>query len=254
MPSLVPLLNWVPAPLARAFRGNTVVARLARPLLNRVLPEHDTVVVVRDGPAVGIRLPIRPREEKFYWTGTYERSVQQALVRLLRPGNVVWDIGAHIGFFALLSARLVGPTGEVHAFEPFPDNRRRLADAVALNVGGRVVVHPEAVAAKPGSAHLHARGSSTMWSLDGSGGAAVGPAVSCTTLDDLMRRIPAPALVKIDAEGLEIDVLRGGAVLLARHRPTVLIELAREDAAALLAVAAPGYEQQRLTDVHWLLT
>ena len=51
-------------------------------------------------------------------TGTHEIQVQQALVRSVRAGDVVWDVGANIGYLALVAARIVGPAGRVVAIEP----------------------------------------------------------------------------------------------------------------------------------------
>ena len=58
--------------------------------------------------------------------GNPRGPVQQALVEIVQPGAVVWDVGAHIGFFTLLLSRLVGSSGVVHAFEPWPANVDRL--------------------------------------------------------------------------------------------------------------------------------
>lgn len=55
------------------------------------------------------------------WLGSYELAKQLAFARWLAPGRVVYDLGAHAGFYTLLAARPVGPAGRVHAFEPLPE-------------------------------------------------------------------------------------------------------------------------------------
>src|SRR4029450_8092682 len=65
--------------------------------------------------------------------GVWEPNVTAAFRRTLAPGDVCLDIGAHIGYYTLLAARLVGPEGHVHAFEPAPASFRRLRANRQLN-------------------------------------------------------------------------------------------------------------------------
>src|SRR6202165_5788560 len=110
---IVELANRLPSFIATPLRDNERAKRALRPLLNRLLPSRPPCVVVRSGPADGMRLLIYPKNEKYYWTGWHERPVQEALQRLLRPGMTFWDVGAHIGFFSCLAGRLVGTDGRV---------------------------------------------------------------------------------------------------------------------------------------------
>jgi FkbM family methyltransferase len=250
--AVVRLVEAVPAPVASSFRSSSRAARVARPLLNRLLPAQTTEVAVRSGPAQGIRLVVLPRREKYYWTGAYEPGVQDALVRLLRPGMTVWDVGAHIGFFSLLAARLVGPDGVVHAFEPMSANRERLQAAVALNGAANVVVRDRAVSATPGRADLHGHEHTTMWSLLETG--RRGEPVEVVTLDLLAGELGSPQLVKIDAEGAEVDVLRGGETLLGGQvKPALLVEFTDERALAAGRGLVTGYDFEPLGGNHWLL-
>ena len=73
------------------------------------------------GPAAGLR--VRGGDTLLgYVFGYSETSVQQTLVNYLAPGSVFYDIGANVGFFSVLGCRLVGPTGQVHCFEPIAEN------------------------------------------------------------------------------------------------------------------------------------
>jgi FkbM family methyltransferase len=245
------LLDRVPAGIARAFTTDARVARLLRPLVNRIVPRGETVVSVRSGAGAGIRLPIDARTEKFYWTGMHERPVQDALARTLRPGMTVWDVGAHIGFFSALASRLVGPTGVVHAFEPLPANRERLARTLELNAcADTVVVHPLAVGAASGSAVLHSHAASTMWSLTGTDG---GISVDVRSLDDLVEALGAPDLVKLDIEGVELAALAAAERLLSQRTTRIVIEAAPNDAAAALGLHAGSYDVRPLSHKHSLL-
>ena len=205
---------------------------------------------VRSGPAQGIQLRIDPRREKFLWTGLHETGVQAAVQGLLRPGLTFWDVGAHVGLFTLLAARIVGERGSVHAFEPMEENRRRLEEAIVRNGFGNVTVHALALASKPGDALLHGHESSAMWSLAGED--AAGVTVRCETLDSL--RLPPPDVVKVDAERVELDVLRGGSRLLASRSPSVLVELMTDDDVKDARELLPQYTFENIDERHWLLS
>lgn len=244
------LLNAVPAPIAGRFATHSWAARLARPFVNAVVPRGIHLATVRSGPAKGLVLAIDPRTEKYYWTGTYERAVQDALVRLLRPGAVFWDVGAHVGFFSLLAARLVGGAGRVHAFEPVPANAGRLRRNLERSGFANVAVHRLALAEAPGEVFLAPHDASSMWRVATEGEASI--RVAAGTLDELAARLGPPAAVKIDVEGSELDVLRGGAGLIAHARPVFVVEQfgASTDAEALAML--PGYRAIRLDDHNWL--
>jgi FkbM family methyltransferase len=238
----------VPAPVARLFGTGSPLSRVLRPLVNRLAPRGQAWVAVRSGPAQGVRLLIDTQKEKFLWTGLHEPAVQAALQELLRPGMTFWDVGAHVGFFTVLGSRLVGAGGAVHAFEPMNENRLRLDAAVAMNGCGNVSIHGVALASTRGEAVLHAHDSSAMWSLAGEG---KGATVATETLDSL--GLPPPDMVKIDAEGVELDVLRGGAELLSAVRPALLVEFTTAQLVAEARALLPQYRFEHLDGNHWLL-
>lgn len=152
--------------------------------------------------------------------------------RLLRPGDVVLDIGANIGYFTIVMAATVGPTGHVYAFEPMPRNiefvRRSCQESGFLD---RVTLLPSAVGREPGRLGL----TFARQSLN-SGGAYLVPKdtqatathevldVDVTTLDALDLRRPV-RFIKIDIEGAEPQALAGGARLLHEDKPVILSEL-----------------------------
>lgn len=249
----VRLANAMPTSIASRFQTNALVARLLRPLLNRMLPEVTTVISVRSGPAKRMRLQIYPRLEKFYWTGQHEREVQGLLTRLLEPGMVFWDVGAHIGFLSLLASRLVGAGGHVHAFEPMPANRARLERSVELNAASNVSVHPFAVGEASGTETLHPHQSSTMWSIRASKD-DTGLLVDCRSLDDLSTWLGPPDVIKVDAEEAELDVLRGGMNLLTGGvRPFVIAERSRALTNEAVTTLLPNCVLERVGEQHVLL-
>lgn len=250
---VVAIMNALPSPMAASFRSNGLGVRLLRPLVNRLMPGGPTSIVVRSGHGKGLRLLIDPRNEKFYWTGTHEMPVQEAVSTFLKPGMTFWDIGAHIGFFALSGSRLVGDSGRVHAFEPMPQNRERLVASIKMNGFQNMTVHDVALSATSGEAMLHAHRSSAMWTLVRERGGEDGLPVRCRTLDELAESAPPPDLIKVDVEGAEVDVLRGGVALLSAAKPRLIVEFSNDLLLAEARRLVPFYTFECLAPRHWLL-
>ena len=250
---VIRMIDRTPAPIARYARGSPVVSKVLAPLINPILPAEASEVTVRSGPGRGIRLIVDPRSEKFYWAGVHEFPVQQFFTRVLRPGDVVWDIGAHVGFFSCLASRLVDGDGLVVAFEPMAENRRRLLEAVRMNGLTNVVVKDTAVSGSSGRAVLHAAEASTMWSLVDHGG-DTSIEVDCRTLDDELRSgVRPPTLVKVDVEGAEVDVLAGATFLFEAHRPLAIVEFHSAETLERAQALFRDYRFEHLHERNWLL-
>lgn len=245
--------NRVPTRVGAMFRSDSRVASAARPLVNRVIPNGPTLVTVRSGEAKGARLFIDPRSEKFYWTGQHETHVQAALASLLRPGAIFWDIGAHVGFFSVLASRLVGPRGRVIAFEPMTPNRHRLELSLAASNAENVEIRPCAVGGTAGTVLLRAHEASVMWTLVAERGGDDGELVECATLDDLATVSAPPTVIKIDAEGVELEVLKGGHNLLKIHSPSIVVEFSSARDVDEARRAFPSYSFEALGQNHWLM-
>jgi FkbM family methyltransferase len=207
----------------------------------------EPLVPVLRGLGSGIRLPFR---EFRYLGGSYERPVQAALAEHLGPGDIFWDIGAHVGFFTMLGSRLVGASGRVHAFEPHPANRRRIEAVVAANRALNVEVHELAIMSSTGETALRGHKSTAMWSLMENFGTGERLAIRCSTLDDLCG-IEPPRVMKVDVEGVEYEVMRGGTRFLNEHLPVLIVEFFPSSvpyAERLL----PAYAFEPLGDGHWI--
>jgi FkbM family methyltransferase len=138
-------------------------------------------------------------------------------------GEVVFDVGANVGAFALAAARLVGPTGHVYCLEPVPGNQAVLAKNIEANALTNVTVIPRAVGDKCGELALHLGSVGTMHSgiFDFGKGDRTVPV---TTLDALTEELGLPRVdfVKIDVEGMEAQVLRSATETLRRHKPFIV--------------------------------
>jgi FkbM family methyltransferase len=166
--------------------------------------------------------------------GYWEAGVTRALLRLLRPGQRVIEVGAHVGYYTVLFASRVGPTGSVTAFEPNPRATELLRRNVAANGLARAVrVVPMAVGDRPGRVTLHRlarqQGSSSIYpfgpeDLAAWDDEATALEVACTSLDAFFDAEPAPVdLVKIDAEGAEPAIIAGMTGVLERSPQVRLV-------------------------------
>jgi len=156
--------------------------------------------------------------------GTSAPEEQATLARFLKPGQVLYDIGSNVGFFSVLGARLVGPTGRVYAFEPFPTTAAQVRINAELNGFSHLETIEAAVSNASGRARLADGGSSMQHSLKYQG---PGIDVRTVAIDDLVAAgsIRPPNFVKLDVEGAEVDVLKGMHGVIARHRPVIMCEV-----------------------------
>jgi FkbM family methyltransferase len=201
-------------------------------------------LTIAHGPARGMRIDVAGAHPG-YGLGTSEPVLQEALVQHLRPGSVLYDLGANVGFFTLLAARLVGPTGQVVAFEPDPRNARALRGNVALNGLGNVVVVEQGVSDRVDTAAFSI-GTSTTSHLARDGDVNRVD-VPITSLDAFLAGDQrAPTLVKLDIEGEEVRALTGAERLLREHRPTVICEVHGTESEVRALLSGAGYAIRRL--------
>jgi len=177
---------------------------------------------------VWFELDLHQFVDRFIYYLEYERWETLFVERFVRPGWVVIDVGANIGYFTLLLARKVGPTGQVYAFEPAAAITASLLRNIDLNRASNVQTYRAALAAQRGETSLR-RGrpdnlGQTHLAVPGDPGDELTPV---TTLDAFVEEHGLTRLdfVKVDIEGAEAAFLAGAACTLARFRPTIMIEL-----------------------------
>ena len=154
--------------------------------------------------------------------GTYEPYMQDAFVKFIRLGNIVYDVGAFAGYHSLLCGLLVGSAGRVFAFEPHPLNCDSIQRQLRLNPTVNVTLMPFALSDLNASVcfDTHAGRSQTYISDTGDLSA------EAKSIDHLVESgvLSPPNLIKIDVEGHEESVLRGGMKTIASNRPIVLCD------------------------------
>ncbi len=167
------------------------------------------------------------------FAGNFEERERRFTERFLREKMTVLDIGAHHGFYTMLAAKKVGKEGRVIAFEPSPRECARLATHLRLNRCTNVQVESCALGSSPGEAQLYVvEGVETGCNslrLPNVAEPTRRLRVDVATLDQRLEqhRVKSVDFIKLDAEGAELDVLKGGARLFERRpRPVLLCEVA----------------------------
>ena len=160
-------------------------------------------------------------------------------LRVIKPGAVCFDVGANIGHYSLLFVRLAGRDGQLHAFEPVPENFARLSRvlrpwaalgqvhlnnvAVGVRSGDVTILVPEG---DPAQASLRTQ-SAGSWRSTAEARAL---RCECTTLDSYCesKQLKCVDLIKCDVEGGEFEVLRGAEDVLRSYAPLLHLELSRQ--------------------------
>ncbi len=181
-----------------------------------------------------------PRQDRYVGRslteyGEYSEGEIDVFRQCVGPGDVAIDVGANLGAHTVPLAQLVGPTGVVIAFEPQRILFQILCGNVALNELANVHALPFGVGRAAGSTKVPAldyRGANNFGGL--SLGGAQGEDVTVIALDQL--GLPRVKLIKIDVEGMELDVLLGAKATLARCRPILYVENDRAEKAEALVV------------------
>ena len=174
--------------------------------------------------------------------GEFSEAEQVLFRALLRPDDVALDVGANIGAHTIGMAQAVGVRGVVHAFEPQKVICDILRTNIAQNGIANTVAHQEAVGAAPGRVRvppLDYYGAGNFGGIELGG--AVGEEVPVVTVDSV--GLPRLRMMKIDVEGMELDVLKGAASTIRRFGPALYLENDRaESSAGLIAfVFGLGY-------------
>ena len=194
----------------------------------------------------------------YFYAMPYEKAVTDAMLTALKPGDVFIDVGAHLGYFSTLAARVVGPSGRVIAFEPHADTRVALSGMLERNqVAPIVEIVPLALAERDDEVVLHTNDEYPVHStiepersrMRTAMAFRPGPRVSAVTLDGWLAERPALAsrvrCIKIDVGGGEARVLAGMRETLRSPGLTIICETTiRSEADEFLESA--GYQRHRI--------
>ncbi|MBL4687128.1 MAG: FkbM family methyltransferase [Nannocystaceae bacterium] len=206
-------------------------------------PKNGSAPVVDLGEA---SLELNPEDRSLsaaLWaTGTWEQHQTEFILERLAPGDTFLDVGANLGYYTVLAAKKVGPTGRVFAFEPDPESFALLQRNVKRNGLHNVVLENKAAGAELGTLRLFLssanRGDHRVYDP---GGGRTSIEVEVIVLDDYFAKAGGPVHVaKIDTRGAECAIVDGMNTMLAEHQ-----ELALAVAYYPQFVTAMGYDPKQ---------
>jgi FkbM family methyltransferase len=215
--------------MARELRG--AAERGALRWKYREALRHEGPAVVED--AFGFRFVLQPYERPLalqLLERAHDRVVLRAMQRLIRPGDVVLDVGAHVGEISVPAARLCGAQGKVYAFEPVEESCARFMENAALNGCENILLQRTAAGERTGTVTMNVFPAAySAWSGRGepvyaNNGVPVAKSrrveVPCTTLDEFCaaQGIARISFLKVDVEGYERDVFHGAERLLKERK------------------------------------
>jgi FkbM family methyltransferase len=197
---------------------NTFLGRIIRWPLS-LIPTKTRLPIVQ-GPLKGHRWIVGSSNHGC-WLGSYEVAQQAIFQESIKEGHVVFDVGAHVGFYTLLSSHLVGSKGRVVAFEPIPENLNYLRQHVEINSVKNVKIIEAAVSDRHGQDRLSRGPSSSMWHRDAQGELEV----RAVSLDELVlsAELPPPNVIKMDIEGAEVLALKGSVGVVNKFHPVFIL-------------------------------
>jgi FkbM family methyltransferase len=204
---------------------------------------------IRFVPINGIQCPVDRHDISVCLPSALSASWEPHLVacfrKTCRPGSVVLDIGASVGYHTLLLATLAGSQGKCYAFEPNSENCRLILLGCERNCLSNITLMPVALSDQPGweyfSSHIGSNGgfiTEQFVALHGHG-----TVVPVFALDGLP--LPNVDLIKVDVEGAEYKALKGGEALLSRSRPAIVSEFSVEMTRRVSQVSPEHY-------LHWI--
>jgi FkbM family methyltransferase len=196
---------------------------------SKLAPEGAVLVEVH-GQKMYVNAADKPLGRSLITTGAYEKTETEIFRSVLKPGMTVVDIGANVGYYTLIAASMVEPSGRVYAFEPEPANYELLTRNIAANGHQNVLASPEAVSNTSGSIKLYidsqnfGNRSFSQANIVHNGGAVD---VNTTSLDILWssgKIANEIDVMKIDAQGAEGFIVEGAQKILREQRPKILME------------------------------
>ena len=240
--SLLKAASWaagiLPAPIKKTLYKIPFLAKFIRHSLNTAAPVGLSKVTIAAGTVKGLKIILDLQSEKDFWLGTYEFDLQTAAQKYIQPGDVVYDVGANIGYISLLCSKLCGKNGKVVAFEALPANVDRLSKNVLINgLESQITVVHAAVIDSVHPVTFLTHQSGAMGKALGSAGrnekykgriTVPGLALDAFVYEE---NHSPPDVIKLDIEGGEGSALAGMSRLISESKPVLLIELHGEEAA-----------------------
>jgi FkbM family methyltransferase len=216
----------------------------------------------------GIKMQLDPYDmvsRRILETGEWEPQSLRAVADHLSTSGTFMDVGAHIGYYSLKAATMVGPNGHVISIEPNPQTVPKLRGNIEASDARAVSVWPVACADSESTLQFYAApesntGESSLSKENASqeGAATMAYSVRARPLDAIVKeaKLDRVDVIKIDVEGAEFEVLKGAAKTLDDFRPVLIVELVQNQLKAMGTsvdevtrfLASHGYSVSRKVD------
>lgn len=175
---------------------------------------------IQSGPLKGFRWSLFTGIR--FIRGDYHLTEAREMAKLVHAGDVVYDIGAHVGYYSLIFSQACGEQkGKVFAFEPLPVNLKSLRVHLNANKIKNVSILPYAASSEAGVLRFDTAGGTGRGRISHKGKVVI----NTITLDELVfeKDYPVPDFIKIDVEGAEVHVLKGASKLLDAYSPKIFL-------------------------------
>ncbi|QQS32451.1 MAG: FkbM family methyltransferase [Acidobacteriota bacterium] len=197
---------------------------VGRFIFGKLLPRRPYRVI--RGPLIGARFILGSLSGEgggaSVYFGDMEPEQTERMASEISSGDVFFDVGANVGYYSILASRIAGEGGLVVSFEPLDRNRSFLEKHKELNAAENMQIFPFAISDASGTAKFFEGSDPAMGGLTVKGGREF--EVETITLDEVASRIGRePTVMKIDVEGAEMAVLKGGEGTLRTARPKIFL-------------------------------
>jgi FkbM family methyltransferase len=188
-------------------------------------------------PSAGLKYLFKPMSQ-------IDPPLLQNTIEIVRPHDIVWDVGANVGLFTFAAACRSGPEGHVVAFEPDTflveclrkSARHQPAGSAPVTVISAAIASEISIRAFTIASRSRASNSMRGYGQTQMGVPSESQAVVALNLDWIASKLPAPNVIKCDVEGAEAEVFTGQAKILNEIRPVIICEVARDTAARMTTI------------------
>ena len=204
---------------------------ILKSLLEMILGKYFRAHRIPFGPIKGRKVFISPQISLRMWFGVDEPWIAQLSQELLNPSDIVYDLGAHVGYTTVVFAHFLKGGGEVHAFEILPSTANHLQKTVEANGFRNIRIHVVGLGAEGAEFDLPVGPTAMTSLLANRQEGQKTERCKVVKLDDYRREngLPAPNLIKMDIERAEIDCLQGSLELINEYRPKMIIAFHSKD-------------------------